>query len=311
MSTNTPETLDALFEPDTPPSHVHNIQIPPELRRAAPHMGFPPHATILLLGSQLKTIPNFFLARNICIARDRAWNYTVQSRGKGPEFFQPYVEEWSTPPVVDMKSKWRILRGKVLGGWVRNSWLNGDFEAKRMPEYQVAVFMHERKWDYSDTSPPLLFFPVLPSYSDTKQSIRINSVPTRSISNRIGPSMWAHDDSDVIRTSIRDRYNVLAKTFHEGQLRDINRAMKIYKDCIRLLADDETGMVSHGFQGTQEYLKIYEICFKATHSLCRNEVDKNAKVTKMIDYLKDVLPDLDRKGMIDPRYPKTVTPVTI
>lgn len=40
----------------------------------------------------------FFLARNIRIVRERAWMQTVQSRGKGPEFWKPYVEEWDVPP---------------------------------------------------------------------------------------------------------------------------------------------------------------------------------------------------------------------
>jgi len=56
---------------------------------------------ILLLGTQVTSIITFFLSRNIRIARQRAWDQTVASRGKGPDFWQPYVEEWDVPPIVD------------------------------------------------------------------------------------------------------------------------------------------------------------------------------------------------------------------
>jgi hypothetical protein len=44
-------------------------------------------AAVLLLGSQITYILRFFLAKNIHIARDRAWEQTVASRGKGPDFW--------------------------------------------------------------------------------------------------------------------------------------------------------------------------------------------------------------------------------
>ena len=60
-----------------------------------------PDVAILLVGSQVTTIISFFVARNIRIARQRAWDQTVASRGKGPDFWQSYVEEWDFPPVVN------------------------------------------------------------------------------------------------------------------------------------------------------------------------------------------------------------------
>ncbi|KAI0321205.1 hypothetical protein OF83DRAFT_1100720 [Amylostereum chailletii] len=63
----------------------------------------------------LSAILTFFLYRNLRIARQRAWDQTVASRGKGPEFWQPYVEEWDSPPVVDEK-KWAGLA--VAQGWM-------------------------------------------------------------------------------------------------------------------------------------------------------------------------------------------------
>ena len=68
---------------------------------------------MLLLGSQMTQILRFFLARNMRIARDRAWDQTVASRGKGPDFWCPYVEEWEHPPVVQRSE----LVKRWFGGW--------------------------------------------------------------------------------------------------------------------------------------------------------------------------------------------------
>ena len=62
-------------------------------------------AAVLLLGAQVTFILHYFLAHNIRIARDRAWAQTLTSRGKGPEFWGPYVEEWDVPPSVDLGDK--------------------------------------------------------------------------------------------------------------------------------------------------------------------------------------------------------------
>jgi len=43
-------------------------------------------------------ILQFFHTQNLHIARDRTRDQTVASRGKGPDFWQPYVEEWEHPP---------------------------------------------------------------------------------------------------------------------------------------------------------------------------------------------------------------------
>jgi hypothetical protein len=64
-------------------------------------------AAIHILGAQVTEILHYFLARNIRIARERAWAQTLASRGKGPEFWGPYVEEWDVPPPVDLgDNKW-------------------------------------------------------------------------------------------------------------------------------------------------------------------------------------------------------------
>lgn len=63
-------------------------------------MGFA-DAAVLLVSSQVTWMLRFFLAKNLRIARERAWMQTVTSRGKGPEFWQSYVEEWENPPKIE------------------------------------------------------------------------------------------------------------------------------------------------------------------------------------------------------------------
>ena len=74
-------------------------------------------AAVLIVGAQVTYILRFFLSRNLRIARDRAWDQTVASRGKGPDFWQPYVEEWQNPPSVDSKFQMNQFVSKWLGGW--------------------------------------------------------------------------------------------------------------------------------------------------------------------------------------------------
>lgn len=72
-------------------------------------------AAILYVSQQVTFILRFFLSKNIRIARDRAWQHAVESRGKGPDFWQPYVEEWEVPPQVDVKEG---FLEKAIGGWL-------------------------------------------------------------------------------------------------------------------------------------------------------------------------------------------------
>jgi hypothetical protein len=73
-------------------------------------------AAVLIVASQVTYILRFFLSRNIRIARDRAWAQTVASRGKGQDFWQPYVEEWQNPPSLASNSKTNQFVNKWLGG---------------------------------------------------------------------------------------------------------------------------------------------------------------------------------------------------
>ena len=72
-------------------------------------------ATVIIVANQVTSIISFFLSKNIRIARNRAWEQTVKSRGKGSEFWGPYVEEWAVPPKL----------GSKLWRW--EHWLSGYF----------------------------------------------------------------------------------------------------------------------------------------------------------------------------------------
>ena len=58
-------------------------------------------------------ILKFFISRNLRIAKERAWEQTVKSRGKGPEFWGPYIEEWQMPPQINE-------RGHRWYKWISN-----------------------------------------------------------------------------------------------------------------------------------------------------------------------------------------------
>src|SRR5258708_32407425 len=54
----------------------------------------------MFMSSPIQTIIQLFLGKNMRSARDRAWDQVLASRGKGSEFWGPYVEEWQGPPQV-------------------------------------------------------------------------------------------------------------------------------------------------------------------------------------------------------------------
>jgi len=170
------------------------------------------YATCLFLSSQIQSIIQFFVGKNLRIARDRAWEHTLVSRGKAPEFWGPYVEEWQVPPKVGVtpQAKWEkwitssigrlIIRKAVLiplnfypgVGLVASSALKAIgtarflhkpyFESKKMTPHEIALFMAERKWDY---------------YAFGFAAALLESIPLTglffTISNRIGACMWAFD----------------------------------------------------------------------------------------------------------------------
>ncbi|THH06833.1 hypothetical protein EW145_g3817 [Phellinidium pouzarii] len=167
------------------------------------------YATLLFVSNQVTHILRFFLSKNIRIARDRAWDQTMRSRGKGHEFWGPYIEEWAVPPHIDGWSweSWLgsyfgrviLLRGILLpltfypfvgiavGAYLKAintaRYLHKQyFEVKKMSKDQVAVFMEERKWHYRAFG----FAAAL------LESIPIIGLAF-TVSNRVGAAMWAHD----------------------------------------------------------------------------------------------------------------------
>ncbi|QRW22480.1 Etoposide-induced protein 2.4 (EI24) [Rhizoctonia solani] len=138
------------------------------------------YATLLFLGDQITGIINFFLSRNLGIARDRAWDQTMTSRGKEESFWGGILSrrvEWEKPPhVTTDPPKWekhvgnKVLRivisklilaplnfipflGLGISAWMKalstSRGLHSPyFKLKKMTPKEVAVFVEERKWDY-------------------------------------------------------------------------------------------------------------------------------------------------------------------
>ncbi|KAH9889928.1 hypothetical protein C8Q73DRAFT_653332 [Cubamyces lactineus] len=170
----------------------------------------PTYATLFFLSSQVSAIIYFFLSRNIRIARERAYDQTIASRGKGADWWRPYVEEWDNPPRVSGKG-WGLgalmsgpigrifssllmiplhaipFAGMLIAAWFKAlgtaRYLHQPyFKAKKMSSDQVATFIEERKWDYRS-------FGFAAALAERLPIVGL----IFSISNRIGAAMWAHD----------------------------------------------------------------------------------------------------------------------
>lgn len=84
-------------------------------------------ATFSLLASQCGMIIEFVMTRQLRKARAAAYEATVQSRGKPPEFWSSYVEEWAVPPVekaatrLEKKVWYERLSGPLIRMFVLKS----------------------------------------------------------------------------------------------------------------------------------------------------------------------------------------------
>ncbi|KAG8989374.1 hypothetical protein FRB95_001396 [Tulasnella sp. JGI-2019a] len=170
------------------------------------------YATVMFMSSQITGIIRYFLSRNLAIARQRAWDQVVASRGKSLDFWGPYAEEWTKPPKVTVGgNRWE----KWVGGWImrmiiRNAIITPIsilipyagllfsamiksismsrtlhapyFIAKKMTPLEIAIFMQEHKFDY---------------YTFGFCAALLESFPIIgllfSVSNRVGAAMWAFD----------------------------------------------------------------------------------------------------------------------
>ncbi|TFY55289.1 hypothetical protein EVJ58_g8343 [Rhodofomes roseus] len=220
------------FGADTPPPYTENT--PHNLRRATARLQFPPSsprvlglsdyqttlgsyvpfdmrtfATFFFVATQVSGIVTYFVSHGLRVARERAYNQTIESRNKGPDFWRPYVEEWDNPPKVSKgvglshvlsgslgRIAVRVLflhvevvpvMGMLVSAWFRSfgtaRYLHKPyFHAKGMSSEQVSVFIEERKWDYRAFG----FVAAL-----------LEHIPLVglmfSVSNRIGAAMWAVD----------------------------------------------------------------------------------------------------------------------
>jgi len=100
-------------------------------------------ATLIILSSQISFILKFFLSRNLRISREHAWDQTITSRGKGPSFWQPYVEEWDLPPAVDI-NQWTGLekaKSKLVRFAIKNCGLAYGFKIPSDIDLTIIVIL--------------------------------------------------------------------------------------------------------------------------------------------------------------------------
>ncbi|KZT02069.1 uncharacterized protein LAESUDRAFT_730582 [Laetiporus sulphureus 93-53] len=169
----------------------------------------PTYATVFFISTQLTVIISYFISHGLRVARERAYNQTIESRAKGSEFWQPYVEEWDEPPKVSKGVRWthvlgsgfsrfaiRLLLFNVetvpLFGIMVSAWLRAlgtarylhkpYFQSKAMTSEQVSTFIEERKWDYRAFGFAAALLERIPIVG-----------LVFSVSNRIGAAMWAVD----------------------------------------------------------------------------------------------------------------------
>lgn len=167
-----------------------------------------PDATLFFVTTQLSAIIAYFVSHGLRVARERAYAQTIESRGKRPDFWRPYVEEWDSPPQVSGWGLGHLVSGTLgrivfklllmpietvpLVGIMISAWLRAlgtarylhrpYFQAKAMSPDQVSVFIEERKWDYRAFGFAAALLERLPVVG-----------MVFSVSNRIGAAMWAVD----------------------------------------------------------------------------------------------------------------------
>ncbi|KAG7544383.1 hypothetical protein FFLO_03262 [Filobasidium floriforme] len=180
------------------------------------------YTTVLFILPQLTSLIHYFLKRNLRIARARAWDLTVQSRGKPAEFWSKgYIEEWEQPPGIgggegkgtkgEQQEKWlswllfwpsqMALRHFVLfplspylpiynvaftsamrGLYTARVLHRPYFEAKKMTNKEIETWLQERRWGYR----------AFGFTASLLESIPIIGLGF-SVSNRVGAAMWAFD----------------------------------------------------------------------------------------------------------------------
>ncbi|GAA5944102.1 hypothetical protein JCM3775_003901 [Rhodotorula graminis] len=189
------------------PSDIHNANF----------LGVSPvqYTTWMLVLGQASMFLEWMLKRELRKSRDEVYEATVRSRGKAPDFWQPYTEEWLVPPVERAKragekqsfymrlssplmrivllrvlltplsfipglslAVMSAIRSLTLGRSLHRTY----FAAKKMTPLQVELFVTEREIGYR-------MFGFVASLMERIPLVGL----VFSISNRIGAAMWAHD----------------------------------------------------------------------------------------------------------------------
>ncbi|WFD31223.1 hypothetical protein MSPP1_002257 [Malassezia sp. CBS 17886] len=171
----------------------------------------------LLIVNQVNFIFEMFLAKQLRSFRRTAYMDAVESRGKPPDWWTAYTEEWQQPPSSATAPRTLSLSGRLVSA-VRNRLLERLFrrvvrllfssiplfglffsagasavpcaralhrplfEMKRMSPQQIDVWVEERRTSYW-----LFGFT-----AELAERIPFAGI-VFSISNRIGAAMWAHD----------------------------------------------------------------------------------------------------------------------
>lgn len=168
-------------------------------------------AAMMFVLGQCHTIMEFWMRRKLRACRNRAYEATVQSRGKPAEWWTPYVEEWEDPPYEKAKNNSQkqklymrlatplirifILRvallpldfipflGLIVSSAIRSLTMGRQlhtllFAHKKMSALQVELWVTERQFEYRSfglAAALLESFPILGM--------------AFSISNRVGAAM--------------------------------------------------------------------------------------------------------------------------
>ncbi|GAA5888528.1 hypothetical protein JCM5296_001058 [Sporobolomyces johnsonii] len=173
------------------------------------------YTTWALVLGQVSMLVEWMLGRELRKSREEVYEQTVRSRGKAPDFWQPYVEEWAVPPIERAKRSSerqsfyvrlatplvRIVLLRVLltplsfipglslcvMSAIRSLTLARHlhkpyFAAKKMTPFQTDLWIVERQAEYR-------LFGFVAALLERIPLLGL----VLSISNRIGSAMWSFD----------------------------------------------------------------------------------------------------------------------
>lgn len=120
----------------------------------------PLDTTILFILPQLSYLLNYFIKRNLRLARSRAYDLTVKSRGKPDSFWSKgYVEEWEQPPIIKGLNEPKGTKAKRQEGylswilWWPSQMVIRHCESKRSEKQSAGAYDADIGWVQSSSSP--------------------------------------------------------------------------------------------------------------------------------------------------------------